>query len=156
MSSWLKAGLIGGAVLVVFNLLGAIPIFFLGFVFWCLGLFAYIGAGVLAAFWMPPPRQAGPAAGQGAMAGAVSGVIGGIVYTIVSTIQLALTDTAALLAQLPPETLQQFEDAGLDPSLFVGPNVGLLCGAGCCLIGVILAAILGAIGGAVFAGLQPE
>ena len=156
MRPWLKAGLIGGAVLVVLNLLSAIPSFILALVFWCLGLFAYIGIGALAAFWTPPPRQAGPAAGQGAMAAALSGLMGGVVYTILTTIQMSLTDAATVLSQFPPETLQQFEDAGIDPSLFVGPNVGILCGGGCCLVGVILAALLGAIGGAVYAGIQPE
>jgi membrane associated rhomboid family serine protease len=90
------------------------------------------------------------------MAAALSGLMGGVVYTILTTIQMSLTDAATVLSQFPPETLQQFEDAGIDPSLFVGPNVGILCGGGCCLVGVILAAILGAIGGAVYAGLQPE
>ena len=154
MSPWLKAGLIGGAVLIVLNLLGLIP--FVGIVFCLLGLLAYIGVGALAAYFIPPLREAGQAAGQGAMAAALAALFGGIVNTIITTIQLALTDTATLLSQVPAESLQQLEDVGLDPNLFVGPGAGALCGSTCCIAGLILAAILGAIGGAVFAGIKPD
>jgi hypothetical protein len=158
MSPWLKAGLIGGAVLIVLNLLGLIPI--VGIVFCLGGLLAYIGIGALAAYWIPPLREAGQAAGQGAMAAALAALIGGIVNTIITTVQSSLTDTTTLLSQIPPEYLQQMEDAGLDPSLFVGTGTaalsGIVCGSTCCIVGLILAAILGAIGGAVFAGIKPD
>jgi hypothetical protein len=158
MSPWLKAGLIGGAVLIVLNLLGLIP--YVGIVFCLGGLLAYIGIGALAAYWIPPLREVGQAAGQGAMAAALAALIGGIVNTIITTIQMALTDTATLLSQMPAESLQQLEDAGLDPSLFVGTGAtaltGALCGSTCCIAVLILAAILGAIGGAVFAGIKPD
>lgn len=158
MSPWLKAGLIGGAVLVVLNLLSLIP--YAGLVFCALGLLAYIGIGVLAAYWIPPKREAAPAAGQGALAAALAGLIGGIVNTITSMIQMALTDTSAVLSQIPPESLQQLEDVGIDPNLFVGTGAGALsgalCGGICCIAGLIVAAILGAIGGAIFAGIKPD
>ena len=158
MSPWLKAGLIGGAVLVVLNLLGLIPV--VGIVFCLLGLLAYIGIGALAAYFIPPLREAGQAAGQGALAAGLAALIGGIVNAISITVQFALTDTTALLSQMPAETLQQMEDAGLDPSLFFGSGAGALtgalCGSTCCVAGLILAAILGAIGGAVFAGIKPD
>ena len=158
MSPWLKAGLIGGAVLVVLNLLSLIP--YVGLVFCALGILAYIGIGVLAAYWIPPLREAGQAAGQGALAAAVAALIGGIVNAITTTIQMALTDTASMISQIPPESLQQLEDVGVDPNLLFGTSTGALsgalCGSICCIAGLILAAILGAIGGAVFAGIKPD
>jgi hypothetical protein len=154
MSSWLKAGLIGAAVLVVLNLLGLIPC--VGFITCILGLLAYIGIGVLAAYWIPPIREAGAAAGQGAMAATLAALIGGVVNAIVSTIQLAVTDTADILAMLPAESLQQMQEAGVDPGLFTGPGFGAAVGSACCIVGLILAAILGAVGGAVYAGIKPD
>ena len=158
MSPWLKAGLIGGAALIVLNLLSLIPI--VGLVFCLLGMLAYIGIGVLAAYWIPPLREAGQAAGQGALAAALAALIGGIVNTITTTIQMTLTDTAAIISQMPAESLQHLEDVGIDPNLFVGTGAGALsgalCGSICCVAGLILAAILGAIGGAIFAGIKPD
>jgi hypothetical protein len=154
MSPWLKAGLIGAAVLVVLNLLGLIPC--VGVITCILGLLAYIGIGALAAYWMPPLREAGAAAGQGALAAALAALIGGVVNAIVSTIQLAVADTAAILSQLPAESLQQLQEAGVDPAVFTGPGFGAAIGSVCCIVGLILAAILGAVGGAVYAGIKPD
>jgi hypothetical protein len=154
MSPWLKAGLIGAAVVVVLNLLGIIPC--VGLITCFLVLLAYVGIGVLAAYWLPPIRTAGAGAGQGALAALVAALIGGIVQTIVATIQMAVTDTAAILSQIPAETMQQLEEAGVDPALFTGPTAGVLAGSVCCIGGLILAAILGAIGGAVFAAIKSD
>ena len=154
MSPWLKAGLIGAAVLIVLSLFSIIPI--VGFVACILMLLAYIGIGVLAAYWMPPLREAGAAAGQGALAATLAAFIGGIANTIVSTIQWSLVDASTVLDQMPAESIQQMQEAGLDPTMFTGPGVGAICGSVCCLVGLILAAILGAVGGAIFAGLKPD
>jgi predicted outer membrane lipoprotein len=154
MSPWLKAGLIGGAALVVLSLLGLIPC--VGCITWILGLLVYAGIGVLAAYWMPPVRMAGPAAGQGAMAAALGALIGGVVTTIIAIIQMALTDTAALLSQIPADTLQQLEQAGIDPGMFMGPGAGAAYGSVCCIAGLIVAALLGAVGGAIFAAIKPD
>jgi hypothetical protein len=154
MSTWLKAGLIGGAGLIVLDLLGIIPCVWP--IACVLGLFAYIAVGVLAAYWMPPRREAGSAAGQGAMAAALAALISGVVSTVITTVQMAVTDTSAVLSQLPAESLQQLQEAGVDPSLFMGPGFGAAIGSLCCVAGLILAAILGAVGGAVFAGLRPD
>lgn len=154
MSPWLKAGLIGGAVLVVLNLLGLIPC--VGLVTCVLGLLAYAAIGALAAYWMPPLRMAGPAAGQGALAAVLAALIGGIVNAIIITVQMAITDTATILSQIPAETMQQLEQAGVDPSTFVGPGAGAAIGGVCCLGGLIFAAILGAIGGAIFAAVKSD
>jgi hypothetical protein len=90
MLPWLKAGLIGGAILVVLNLLGVIPC--VGVISCIGGLVVYGGIGALAAYWMPPERMSGPAAGQGALAALVAALIGGIVNAIVLTIQMSVDD----------------------------------------------------------------
>lgn len=154
MSPWLKAGLIGGVVLIVLNLLGLIPC--VGVVTCILGLLAYVGIGILAAYWMPPLREAGPAAGQGALAAVLAALMGGIVNMIVTVIQLSITDTAAILSQFPDDFLQPMYDAGLDPGVLVGPTGGIISGSLCCIGGLILAAILGAIGGAVYAAIKSD
>jgi hypothetical protein len=154
MSPWLKAGLVGAGVLVVLDLVGLIP--FIGCVTLLLSIVAYLGIGMLAAYWMPPPRMAGSGAGQGALAAVLAALIGGAVSTIIAVIQFAVADTAAILSQVPAESLQQLEEMGIDPSFLVGPGAGAMYGSVCCLIGLILAAILGAVGGAVFAGLKAD
>jgi hypothetical protein len=154
MSPWLKAGLVGGAVLVVINLLGILPC--VGFLTCILGLVAYIGIGVLAAYWIPPIREAGPAAAQGAGAAALAALIGGIVNSIITTIQWVAVDPAEILDALPAEQLLQLQEVGFDPTMFAGPGFGLAVASFCCLGGLILAAILGAVGGAVFAGIKAD
>jgi len=105
---------------------------------------------------MPAPRNAGTAAGQGALAGTLAGLIGGIVYALLATVQVALTDTATILSAVPPESLEQMRQAGIDPSVLAGPGLGAFTGSFCCLGGLFFAAILGAIGGAIFAALKPD
>jgi hypothetical protein len=154
MSPWLKAGLVGAVIIIVLNLMGLIPC--VGLVTCFLGLLAYAGIGALAAYWMPPIRDAGQGAGQGALAALVAALLGGIVNTIASTIQMAVVDTSAVLSQVPPEALQQLQEAGIDPALFAGPSAGLLAGSMCCVGGLFLSAILGAIGGVILAAVKPE
>lgn len=154
MSPWVKAGLVGGAIVVVLNLLGLIPC--VGTVFCGLGILAYAGVGALAAYWMPPVRMAGQAAGQGALAAGLASVIGGIVNWIVVTIQFALTETATVIEALPPESLQQLRDAGIDPAILAGTGAGVAFGGICCGAGLLIAVVLGAIGGAIFAAVKAD
>jgi hypothetical protein len=160
MSSWLKAGLIGGAALALISLL---LVFVGGLGLECtlelLSLLAFAGIGVLAAYWMPPIRKAGPAAGQGAMAAAIAQLIGGVVFTILTLIRSFFIDTTAVMSALDPELLDQMVEAGLDPEILetlVGPVGAVLSGSMCCVGGLLFAAILGAIGGAVLAAIRPE
>ncbi|MFC2029893.1 hypothetical protein ACFLWA_04090 [Chloroflexota bacterium] len=154
MSPWLKAGLVGAAVLVVLNLLGLIPC--VGLACCILGVFAYAGIGVLAAYWMPPVREASTAAFQGAGAALVAALIGGIVNIVVMTVQMAAVGSGQFLSQIPPEMLDQMYAAGFDPGFFAGPAGGAISGSICCAGGLFLAAIMGAIGGAIYAGIKPE
>lgn len=154
MSPWVKAGLIGGAVVAALNLLGIIPC--LGIVFCGLGILAYAGVGALAAYWMPPIRDTGRAAGQGALAAGLAGVIGGIVNWIAVTVQFAITDTATVLEAVPPESLQQLRDAGIDPAALAGTGAGAAFGGICCGAGLLIAIVLGAIGGAILAAVKAD
>ena len=154
MSPWMKAGLIGGAVVSVLNLLGLIPC--VGLIACGLSLLVYAGVGALAAYWLPPVRNAGAAAGQGALAAVVASLIGGVVNTILITIQVAVTDSAAIMSQIPSESLEQLRQAGIDPAGLMSPAFGAVTGSVCCLGGLVFAAILGAIGAAILAAVKPD
>jgi len=117
----------------------------------------YIGVGVLAAYWLPPPRTAGNGAGAGAIAGLIAAVVGGAVNMVVSAIRFSTVGGAeAITRQIPPEALSQLQDAGIDPSVFAGIGGVLGIGAACCLVGLVVAAVLGAIGGAVMAAAKAD
>jgi hypothetical protein len=154
----LKAGAVGAGVIIVLNLIGLIPC--VGCIAGILGLLAYVGAGALAAYWLPPVRTAGEGAGAGAIAGVVAGIVGGIVNIIIAALRFVISGGpgAAMrqMGQVPPEVMRQLYDAGLDPRLFasIGGVIGL--SAVCCVFGFVLAAILGAIGGIIFAAVKPD
>jgi hypothetical protein len=151
----LKAGLVGAGVAVVLSLLGLVPC--LGCITGILALVWYVGVGVLAAYWMPPPRTAGSGAGAGALAALITAVVGGAVNMVVSAIQFSIMGGyEAMSRQIPPEALNQLRDAGIDPSVFAGIGGVLGIGAVCCLVGLVVAAVLGAIGGAVMAAAKAE
>jgi hypothetical protein len=161
MSSWLKAGLIGGAVLALLSIL----LTFLGQTLGLecaielLTLLVFAGIGALAAYWMPPIRQAGPAAGQGALAAVLAQLIGGIVLTILSVIRTSFVDTSAVISNLDPALLDSLVEMGLDVQVvetMMGPAGAVLSGSLCCLGGLIFAAILGAVGGALFAAIKSD
>ncbi len=161
MPSWLKAGLVGGAALAVIYLV--MTFLAQGTGFGCglslLALLAFAGAGALAAYWIPPTREAGPAAGQGAAAAVIAQLIGGVVFTILVVIQFSMIDTADVISSMDPALFDQLELAGWDPQAFetmLGPASALLAGSFCCVGGSILAAILGAVGGALLAAIKPE
>ncbi len=152
----LKAGLIGAAVLLVVNLIGLIPL--LSCLTLPLELVAYIAVGVLAAFWMTPRRETGRAAGQGALAGLIAGAVGGLIRAVLTPVSMALAGgSQVFLSQLPPESLQALQQAGIDPStVFSGgtfAGIALLC---CLPASLLLGAGLGALGGAIFAAARPE
>jgi membrane associated rhomboid family serine protease len=75
---------------------------------------------------------------------------------IASGIQFALMDTAVILSQLPRESLDAMRDVGLDPAMFTSVGWVLGVSAFCCVVGMVIAAVLGAIGGAIFAAVQSE
>jgi hypothetical protein len=157
MNAWLKAGLIGIAILVVLNLIGLIP--FVNCIVAPLSWITYIVVGVLAASYMLPRRDAGKAAGQGALAGVIAGLGGGIVSFIIAMIRSATGGAAQVLQvleQLPPELRYQMRDLGVGPELLAGVGGVAVCSSLCCIGGILLAAALGAIGAAIYAAAKPE
>jgi len=162
MKGWLKAGLFGMGILVVLSILGLIP--FMGLCVVPLRWVTYIVVGVLAASYMLPPRETGPAAQDGAMAAAVAAAGGGVVGLIIALIQGAMGGSAQfteVMRQLPPEAIQGLRDLGITPEMLTGAGGGVaalggaaVCGSVCCIGGIIFAAILGAVGGAIYASVK--
>ena len=150
------AGLIGAVIVLVLNLVGIIPV--VGCIGLPLELLAYIAIGVLAGFWVVPPRATGRAAGQGALAGLIAGVASGVIRTILTLLSMRMSGgTSAMLSQLPPESLQQLQQAGLDPNVIFGGGTMAILVLVCCLpVGLLLGAGLGALGGLIFAAAKPE
>lgn len=153
----LKAGLIGAAIILVMTLLSQIP----GVGCICCGLtfLVYAGIGVLAGFFLTPPRTAGTGAGAGAIAGLVSGAAGGIVWIIVMAVTVAFGDTGDIMSAIDPQTMRQLLELGIDPEMFAtfsGVGGAALGGGMCCLTGLAIGAGMGAIGGAIFAAIKPD
>jgi len=158
MSASLKGGLIGAAAAVVLALLGMVPC--LGCITSILALVLYIGVGVLTATWMTPPRDAGKAAGSGAVAGLITALGGGITNVIISAVRFTVGGgQVAILKQfeqLPPELREAWRDLGLDPRVLARPGWAIGSSVLCCGLGLLLAAALGAAGGAIMASLRRE
>lgn len=153
----LKAGLIGAAIILVLTLLNQIP--GIGCVCCPLAFLAYAGIGALAGFFLTPPRTTGNGAGAGAIAGLISGAAGGLVWIIVMAIQVAIGGTGGIMAAIPPDTMRQLVELGVDPEMFaIFSGVGgVAIGGGlCCLTGLAVGAGIGAIGGLIFAAVQSE
>jgi len=151
----LRAGLVGAAVAAVLSLLTLVPC--LGCVAGILGLVWYVGVGVLAAYWLVPPRTAGEGAGAGAIAGVITALVGGVVNMIVGAIQFSVAGGASsVMRNIPPEVMSQLRDAGINPGDFA--NIGAVLGisAICCVFGLVLAALLGAVGGAIMAAAKAD
>ena len=151
MSNWLKAGLIGAAVIVLLGIMGILPC--VGCVTWILVFVTYGCAGALAAYWMPPGRQPGPAAGHGALAGAIAAAIGGGVWLILLVGAATVFVPLGILGDA-------LEGTGVDPAALwetMASVIGsITCGTGCYALGVGIGAGLGALGGLIFAVVQPE
>jgi len=164
MSAWLKAGLIGGVILFFLDIIGQIPI--LCCCIPLLMLIVYIVVGVMAASYMLPPRDTGKAAGQGALAAVVASLIGGLINLIISVVRTlfwSTTQVGQIWTDLPPEARYMLRDMGIEPEFFnqIGSYAGgiagtTVCGTICCLGGVIIAAMLGAIGAAIYASTKSD
>ena len=165
MSAWLKAGLIGGAILFFVDIIGQIPI-----ICCCTPLVmlaVYIGVGVMAASYMPSPRESGKAAGQGALAAVVASFIGGVINLIIMVIRSIFWSTTTQIGQLwtdlPPDMRYLLREYGIEPEFVhemtqYASGIGgtTVCGSICCLGGILVAAILGAIGGLIYAAMKSE
>lgn len=159
MQAVLKAGGVGAGVLIVLSLLGLIPC--LGCLSIPLSVAAYIGIGVLAAYWMVLPRTVSSGATNGAVAAIVAALIDGVVSSLINTAQFAISGAdpfTQALEGLPPEQLAAFQDAGIDPATFAGLGIAGVLGiaAVCCVIWLVVAAALGAAGGAFWGNSHPS
>lgn len=158
----LKAGLIGGAIMLVLALLGLIPVPLLNVCCCGVQLLAYAGIGILAGFFLTPPRTAGTGAGAGAIAGVVSGVVAGVVGMLIAAIRMAIAGPAGqIVSAIDPETMRQLAELGIDitPRMlatFSGWGGVAVGGSLCCLGWLVIGAALGAVGGAIFAATKSE
>ncbi|MCD6289276.1 MAG: hypothetical protein J7M34_02140 [Anaerolineae bacterium] len=148
-----KVGIIGAIIGGILGLFSAVPL--VGCVALPLALVLYVAIGVFAGLRVPPPRQAGPGAGAGAIAGVMAGLGYGLATMVVEPLVFTLMGGAQAavrgLRSLPPQFLDMYRQAGLDPQMFFSlPMVTLSAGL-CCLSSIVFAAILGAIGGAIAA-----
>ncbi|MCS7179499.1 MAG: hypothetical protein RML46_11850 [Anaerolineae bacterium] len=159
MRPWLKAGLIGGGVLAILTIIQSLGNLFpsaSGVISCCVCipfLLAYPGIGVLAAYWLTPPRTAGEGAKEGALAGLIAGAIDAVV-TLVMTLITGPSGLQQALQQLPPEALEGLEEMGLSGlfttgGLAVGGCLGGLCG-------LLWAVAMGAAGGAILAAAKQD
>ena len=155
MSGWLKAGLIGAGVLLVLNLFGIIP--YVGCCIFPLIYLSYLGIGMLAAFYLPPVREVGSAAGQGALAALIAGLIGSLAQWLIQVLRVAMLGAGGMMQQIPPELWEQMDQVGAEiPEFAFGVGGAGLFGGCCCSFSVFIAAGLGALGGLLFALFKPE
>ncbi len=154
----LKAGGVGAGVLFIFNLLSFVPcvncLTFLG------TFLVYVVVGVLAAYWMVLPRTAGSGAINGALAAGVATLVSGFIDVILKGLYAVVTGSSQFeqaFADLPANQLAAMSEAGIDLTVFTGLGIVGVFGIGavCCGIFVLIAAGLGAIGGAIWGGMNP-
>jgi len=148
----LKAGLMGTAVMVVWTVIGRfLPTS--GAMMWVssgVSLLSYAGIGVLAGFFLRPPRKPGKGAGAGAVAGLISGVIAGTIGTIILVAQMAAGGDVPGFNPQQAEQMQRLIEMGIDPKTFALMALpGVICVTA---IGTGLAAI----GGAIFAAVRTD
>ncbi|HEY64885.1 MAG TPA: hypothetical protein G4O02_09975 [Caldilineae bacterium] len=148
-STW-QIGLIGALLGAGLGLLSAVPL--IGCLAIPLALVLYAGVGVFAALRLPAPRSAGPGAGAGAVAGAITSLGYGLVNMIVTPLVfMMMGGPQAALRGLPPQLLDMYHQAGIDPQMIFSPLMVTLSAGLCCISNIVFAAILGAIGGAIAA-----
>ncbi len=161
MRPWLKAGLIGGGVLSLLTVLSGVSTLLPAGVSNLVGccaciafLLAYLGVGVLAAYWLTPPRTAGEGAKEGALAGLVAGAIDGVVTVVMALILGATGAYQQMLSQMPPEAVDALEQMGLAGLFSTGGSALGACLGSIC--GILWAVAMGALGGVVLAALKRE
>ena len=160
----LKAGLIGAGALFLITLPNLLPTFLppipcLGCICCGLPLLAYAGVGVLAGFFITPPRDAGAGAGAGAIAGLISAVGSTIAWMITMGLQMLISGTQDVMSTLDPEMIRQISELGISPEMFAALSgvTGLFIAGGmCCLVSLALGAGLGALGGLIFGATKPD
>jgi len=143
-SSIFLGGLAIGVAAIV---LGLIPI-----VGGCLACIAYLGAGMLAVWHYTSMNEltltGGQGAGMGALAGTVASVVGTIIQQVLSRI--------GLLPDWQDAMIEGLEQSGMDSGQvdqWIETLTSPLALVGLTVVGILFAAILGAIGGAIGASM---
>ncbi len=151
----LKAGLIGVAVMVMITLINqflllevlagniALSVANCG-----VSVVLYAGIGVLAGFFLAPPRSAGNGAKAGAIAGLISAVISVALGLVIMGVRVA---SGAPLPGVTAEQMEQMAQAGMDMGrlFLLSSSLGAVCGAA-------LGAGAAAGGGATLAAIKPD
>lgn len=115
-------------------------------------LLLYAVFGAVAALRLPQPREAGRGAGTGALAG----LSVGLGYTVMNTILTPLVMTMmggpqGLSSALPPQILEMYRQAGIDPAMILSPGMLIVGTILCGISNLVFAAIIGAIAGLIAA-----
>ena len=141
----LKAGLIGAAVGFVLAAVGSVAFPLLCNP--CAAVFVGLGAGILAGVYVVP-SSAGGAAGEGAKAGAIASA-GNLLGQMVGTGVSVLIVPPEMAAEAAVELARQLGMVMVDPATYESLYYPLSFGGGCLcgLLGVVLGAGLGAVGG---------
>jgi len=155
MKTWIRAGLVGGIAGIVLTLPAFLAFYIpleLGFIITTCAsavfLLLYPGVGVLAAYWLPPPRTTKQGAIDGALAGLLAFSIDSIATIIITLIVMWTGGLEQYMSQFAPY---------LSPDTLTTTNtftVALI--AGCSCINVLIGMLLSALGGFVFALAKPN
>jgi hypothetical protein len=90
----------------------------------------------------------------------ITALAGGIANLIISAVRFTVGGGQAVmmrqLEQLPPEVIDQLRDLGVRPGAFASPGWAIGGSAVCCGLGLLVAAALGAAGGAIAVSLKRE
>jgi hypothetical protein len=94
------------------------------------------------------------------VAGLIAALVGGIANVVISAARFATGGGQAAmmrqLEQLPPEVFEQLRDLGIRPGSLANPAWAIGSSAVCCGVGLLVAAVLGAAGGAVTASIKRD
>lgn len=116
MKPWLKAGLIGGGMQVLFTL-PALGMFYLpvnsgmilALCFSCLFLLSYPLPGILGAHWLPVPRTVSQGAVAGLLAGILAGIVDGVVTLFATYLMMATGAFERYINQILPGSMGMFQ-----------------------------------------------
>jgi hypothetical protein len=90
----------------------------------------------------------------------ITALVGGIANLIISAARFAVGGGQAAvmrqLEQLPPEVFEQMRDLGIQPGALASPGWAIGSSTVCCGLGLVVAAALGAAGGAIMASVKRE
>lgn len=161
MKPWIKAGVMGGIVQIVFTLpillIYVLPVgigMFVSFCFCCFFFLLYPVPGILGAYWMPSPRATGQVAVTGALAGLLATVLDGIatLLLVLVTAQTGLTER--YIEGIMPNANEILQQSGMEFWLSTG---GQLLQTGISLIfHVITGVILSVLGGIIYVSVKKE